>query len=507
MPPARQHWADVRQERQRDHIGGTRSCRTPRRVVARGGRLSDLPALVPGLQRRRDRRHTRHHQPARLPGRTRRRRAVAVTGLLFAAGRQRLRHQRLHRRRPAVRHPGRPGRADRPGPRPRDQADHGPGRQPHLRPARLVRRIPRPGLRQAGLVLLASGPAGVRAGDAGRRAGRQPRRVRALRLDLRPAQRRVLPRHLQPGPARPQLGEPGGPPGRPHHDALVDRPRRGRLPDGRHQPDLEAGGAHLGRADRGRAERHVADRERPPAGRVPRRDEPRGRPGRTEPADRRGDTRGHHRGGATDHRPRAPRAEHGVHLRARQPRPGRLEQVGPGRPGAAGAEGQPGAVAVRAGRGGLELALLRQPRPAPRRVPFRRRLGRAPGELGQDARHRAASPQGDAVRVPGRGVRDDQRPAHRDRALPRCGVSELPHARARHRHPGGRGAPLTDQEEPRPRPHPRPVGRHPLCRLHRRCAVDAGQSQLPRDQRRGRAPRPRIGVRPLPAADPAAARR
>ena len=45
--------------------------------------------------------------------RARRRRAVAVAGLPLPAGRQRLRHQRLPGRRPAVRHARRPRRADR----------------------------------------------------------------------------------------------------------------------------------------------------------------------------------------------------------------------------------------------------------------------------------------------------------------------------------------------------------------------------------------------------------
>ena len=61
-----------------------------------------------------------------------------------------------------------------------------------------------------------------------------------LGLAVRRAQRRVLPAPVQPQAARPQLGEPGGPPGRLRHDELVGRPGRRRLPDGRDQPDLQA---------------------------------------------------------------------------------------------------------------------------------------------------------------------------------------------------------------------------------------------------------------------------
>ena len=58
--------------------------------------------------------------------------------------------------------------------------DHGPGGQPHLRRAPLVRRVPRPGLAQARLVLVAAGPA--RASSPAPRAPSRPtgsRRSRA----------------------------------------------------------------------------------------------------------------------------------------------------------------------------------------------------------------------------------------------------------------------------------------------------------------------------------------
>ena len=59
-------------------------------------------------------------------------------------------------------------------------------------------------------------------------------------LGARRAERRVLPARVQPQAAGPQLGEPGGAPGRLRDDELVGRPGRRRLPDGRHQHDLEA---------------------------------------------------------------------------------------------------------------------------------------------------------------------------------------------------------------------------------------------------------------------------
>ena len=73
-----------------------------------------------------------------------------------------------------------------------------------------------------------------------------------LGLDLRRAQRGVLPASVLAQAARPQLGEPGGPAGDLFDDELVGRPRRRRLPDGRDQPDLQvrAGRWRGGRRDR-----------------------------------------------------------------------------------------------------------------------------------------------------------------------------------------------------------------------------------------------------------------
>ena len=72
---------------------------------------------------------------------------------------------------------------------------------------------------------------------------------------------------------------PRGPPGGLRDDALVGRPRRRRLPDGRHQPHLQATPAlpdgPVPPGARLRAGVRVG-RQRPAAARVPRRDEPRG---------------------------------------------------------------------------------------------------------------------------------------------------------------------------------------------------------------------------------------
>ena len=64
-----------------------------------GDGIGDLPGIIAA---------------PRPPRAARRRRALAVAGLPLAAGRQRLRHQRLPGHRPAVRHPGRPRRAASP---------------------------------------------------------------------------------------------------------------------------------------------------------------------------------------------------------------------------------------------------------------------------------------------------------------------------------------------------------------------------------------------------------
>ena len=205
----------------------------------------------------------------------------------------------------------------------------------------------------------------------------------------------------------------------------------------------------------------------------------RGRPDRPAPAHGRRDARLDHRGRASRHRPGRPRAEHGVHLRARRPRPhDRTVRSGTSRP-------LPLPVLKRnlddvAGRARcrrrLELALLEQPRPATGGVAVRRRLPRAPGQLGQDTRHRVASAQGHAVRLPGRRAGDDQHLLRRHQRLPRHRVDQLPRRGAQPRHGSRVGAWRRSQlKQPGQRPDPDAVGRLPARRIHRRCAVAAGQ--------------------------------
>ena len=108
-------------------------------LVEDRGRLPDLPAQLRGRGRGRDRRPRGDHRAARLPRDARRRRALAVAGLPVAAGRQRLRHQRLPGHRPDVRDARGLRRLLAARPRPRDEARHGPRRQPHVRRAPVVR--------------------------------------------------------------------------------------------------------------------------------------------------------------------------------------------------------------------------------------------------------------------------------------------------------------------------------------------------------------------------------
>ena len=77
---------------------------------------------------------------------------------------------------------------------------------------------------------------------------------------------------------------------------------------------------------------------------------------------------------------------------------------------------------------GWNSPLLEQPRPAARGLALRRRR-RAPRGRGEDARHRPAPAPRDAVRLPGRGARDDERAVRHDRGLPRHRVFEPLRAR------------------------------------------------------------------------------
>ena len=215
-------------------------------------RLPDLPAQLRRLRRRRHRRPARDHRPARLPRRARRRRGLAVADLPVAAGRQRLRHQRLPGHRPGVRHARGLRRAARRRPRARHEARHGPRRQPHLRRAPVVRRV----------ALVARHPKRdwywwrpPRGDPARREPNNWASFFSGSGLGARRGDRRVLPAPVLAQAARPQLGEPGGPRGRLRDDALVAGPRGRRLPHGRHQHDLQGPGAARRRPIRAGARR------------------------------------------------------------------------------------------------------------------------------------------------------------------------------------------------------------------------------------------------------------
>ncbi len=142
--------------------------------------------------------------------------------------------------------------------------------------------------------------------------------------------------------------------------------------------------------------------------RVPAGDAPRGvRRPRGPAADRGRDAGGDGREGAAVHRPGPRRGRHGVPVRARPARPGSAQVR---RPPAAAAGPQDVAqpLAGRPCRRRLEQPLLEQPRPAARGLALRRRP-RAPRDGHQDARHDPAPAPRDAVRLPGRGARDDER--------------------------------------------------------------------------------------------------
>ena len=175
--------------------------------------------------------------------------------------------------------------------------------------------------REAGLVLVAA---------AARRDVRRRARCRADQLGVvllrsglgaRRGVRRVLPAPVLPQAARPELGEPAGQAGRLRDDAVVARPGRRRLPDGRHQPDLQAAAA----AGRGRVARRAVRRRfaglhlRPADPRVPAGDAPRGvRRRRAAAADGGGDARRDRRGRGAVHRSGPSRGRHDLPVRARR---------------------------------------------------------------------------------------------------------------------------------------------------------------------------------------------
>ena len=170
---------------------------TQQRLVARRRDLPDLPALLPGQQRRRHRRPAGHHAAAGPHRGAGCRRHLALAVLQEPDERLRLRRQRLLRRGPDVRHAGRLQGAGRACPRPRPQGHDRPGALALQRPAPLVCREPRqPRQPQGRLVRL------------GRRAGRRHAaqqlalHLRRQRLALGHAPLPVLPAQLPDQPAQ-----------------------------------------------------------------------------------------------------------------------------------------------------------------------------------------------------------------------------------------------------------------------------------------------------------------
>ena len=181
--------------------------------------------------------------------------------------------------------------------------------------------------------------------------------------------------------------------GRLRDDALVARPRRRRLPDGRHQHDLQGPALPDGAVARAAPRRRLAVLHlRPAHPRVPAGDAPRGLRRPRRPAAHRRRDAGRHasrrRALFTD--PARARARHGLPVRARQPRPGRRRKWDVQPAAAARPQGLARPLAGRPGRHRLEQPLLEQPRPAARRLALRRRR-RATGRVRQAARRRSCT--------------------------------------------------------------------------------------------------------------------
>ncbi len=94
-----------------------------------------------------------------------------------------------------------------------------------------------------------------------------------------------------------------------------------------------------------------------------------------------------------------------------------------------------GPMAAGAGRRRLEQPVLEQPRPAAGRVPLRERHGTTGTSPPPRSRPAAPAP-GNALRLPGRRARDDERPVRHHRGLPRPRVARLLRDRGRHARPG-----------------------------------------------------------------------
>ncbi len=361
-----------------------------------GRRLPDLPAELRGLRRGRGGRPGRDHRPARPPRAAGRGRGVAEPGLPLADGRQRLRHQRLRGRRPAVRDARAARRAA--GRRRTRGASRSSWTWWSTTPATSTRgsrsrgraRTARSGTGTGG-ARRARGTPGARPGrsrptGARRSAARRGRTTRAtgeyyLHLfspkqpdlnwenpEVRAAVFAMMNRWLDRGVDGFRMdvinliskqvvpGVPGLPDG-----AVGERdPRGSGVVDISTFGDTTPYVVNGPRVHEFLQEMHravFADR-------------------RARAADRRRDPGGERRGRPALHRPGPRRAGHGLPVRARRPRLRAARQVGPGRVRPGRPQAHDGALAGGARRRRLEQPLLGQPRPAARGQPVRRRLAR-----------------------------------------------------------------------------------------------------------------------------------
>ena len=249
--------------------------------------------------------------------------------------------------------------------------------------------------------------------------------LRRQRLGARRGDRPVLPAPVLEEAARPQLGEPRGPAGGLLDDELVARPGRGRLPHGRHQPDLQGHRTprRLGPRRRPARRRLAVLRVRPADPRVPPGDVPRGLRGpRAAPPDRRRDARRDHRRRRSSSPTQRGRSwtwcsssSTWASTGGATPRP--LSTCATSRP----PSGVGRSASPSVGWNSLYWDNHDQPR--------------AVSRFGDDSpEHRVASAQclataappapRDAVRLPGRRARHDQRAIRGDRRLPRHRVPQ-----------------------------------------------------------------------------------
>ena len=393
-------------------------------LVAVGRRLPDLPAQLRRLRRRRHRRPARHHRSTLdYLADARRRRRLALADL--PPRRRTTTATTSATTRTSTRCSARSTEFDEllaGAARARHEAGHGPRRQPHLRRAPVVRRVARP----AATTRSATGTGGARRATARQPASRAPSRTTGGRSSpARPGSSTRRPASTTCTCSRrkqPDLNweNPRGPRGRLRDDALVARPRRRRLPDGRHQHDLARTPA-LPDGDRAARRRATATAfpyfvQRPAHPRVPARDaRARCSPAATSAFLTVGEMPGVTvERGAAVHRP-GPRAR-STWCSSSSTSTSTTARRQVGLPAAAtcstsrrrSARWQDGP-----GRRRLEQPVLEQPRPAARGLAVRRRRPSTGSPSAKALAHRAAPAPRHALRLPGRGARHDQRAVRR----------------------------------------------------------------------------------------------